>query len=37
MTHEQYLDEAGDAVQWMLRIDAVVGEIQAAKRKATEG
>jgi hypothetical protein len=33
MTHEQYLDEPGDTIEWMLRIDNAVRRVQEKKER----
>jgi hypothetical protein len=35
MTHEEYLDESGEAIQWMVRIDHIYRQIDA-ERKAKQ-
>lgn len=38
ITHEQYLDEPGDAIEWLLRIDKVTRDLEAeAERRAAGG
>lgn len=33
MTHEQYLDQPGEFIQWMIRIDDLVDQVTAEKEK----
>ena len=37
LTHEQYLDEPGDSIQWMVRIDDLVRRIEADENKKANG
>lgn len=36
MSHEQYLDEPGDVIQWMVRIDDLEAEARRDAEKAQE-
>jgi hypothetical protein len=37
LTHEQYLDEPGDAIQWLLRIDKLHRDAEAERERAARG
>ena len=36
LTHEQYLDEPGDSIQWTVRIDELVERIKAERKQEAE-
>ena len=36
LTHEQYLDEPGDSIEWTVRIDELVKRIKAEQEKESQ-